>query len=158
MTKKKSILILGDAMKKILAIIILAIISGVLFSLFIFSKYEESEVSKEINKIYYIQQGVYSNYSNMLKNTEKLESYTYEKMDKKYYVYVCFTANKDNIPLIEKYFKNLNYSVTIKEKEADNINFFNLLSEYDYLMSAITKTESIKNICKQLVNKYEETK
>ncbi len=158
MTEKKSILFLGDVMKKLIGVVILAIISGVLFSLFVFSKYEESEVSKEINKIYFIQQGVYSNYSNMIKNTDKLEAYTYEKSNNKYYVYVCFTTKKDNISLIEKYFKSLNYSVSIKEVESNNINFFSILTEYDYLMSAITKEETVKNICKQLVKKYEEIK
>ena len=158
MTNKKSIFILGDVMKKFLMVIILAIITGVAFSLFIFSKYEERETSKEVNKIYFVQQGVYSNYSNMVKNTDKLEAYTYEKDNGKYYVYVCFTAKEDNLRLIEQYFKSLNYSINIKEKDLNKIEFLNVLNEYDYLMSAITKEETIKNICKQLVKKYEEYK
>lgn len=158
MTNKKSIFILGDVMKKVIGVIILAIITGIGFSVFIFSKYEEKTVSNEVNKVYFIQQGVYSNYSNMVKNTSKLEAYTYEKESNKYYAYVCFTSKKDNIRLIEKYFKSLNYSIYVKEKEINNISFFNLINEYDYLMSAITKEETIKNICKQLVKKYEEFK
>ena len=94
----------------------------------------------------------------MVKNTEKLEGYTYEKQDGKYYVYVCFTTNKDNIEIIEKYFKSLNYSIYVKERETTNINFLSILKEYDYLMNAISKEETIKNICKNLVKKYEEYK
>ena len=158
MTKEQSIFILGDSMKKVLGVIFLAIVTGTLFSLFIFSKYEEEKVSKEVTKVYFIQQGVYSNYNNMVKNTEKLEAYTYEKNDGKYYVYVCFTTKKENINRIEKYFKSLNYSIYVKEKEMTDLRFMNVLNEYDYLMSAITKEETIKNICKQLVKKYEEYK
>ena len=68
-------------MKKTLLVIALALITGILFSRFIFESYETSQVSKEIETIYFIQQGVYSNYSNMVKNTDKLERYTYEKKD-----------------------------------------------------------------------------
>ena len=145
-------------MKKTLMVIALALITGILFSRFIFKEYEASQVSKEVNTIYFIQQGVYSNYSNMVKNTEKLEGYTYEKQDGKYYVYVCFTTNKDNIEIIEKYFKSLNYSIYVKERKTTNINFLSILKEYDYLMNAISKEETIKNICKNLVKKYEEYK
>lgn len=145
-------------MKKTLMVIALALITGILFSRFIFKEYEASQVSKEVNTIYFIQQGVYSNYSNMLKNTEKLEGYTYEKQDGKYYVYVCFTTNKDNIEIIEKYFKSLNYSIYVKERGTTNINFLSILKEYDYLMNAISKEETVKNICKNLVKKYEEYK
>ncbi len=145
-------------MKKVIAVILLAIITGVAFSLFIFSKYEEKEVSKEINKIYFVQQGVYSNYNNMQKNTEKLEAYTFERINEKYYVYVCFTTNKENLNMIEKYFKSLNYSIYIKEKEITDYRFLEVLNQYDYLMSKVEKGETIKNICKQLVHKYEEYK
>ena len=145
-------------MKKTLLVIALALITGILFSRFIFESYETSQVSKEIETIYFIQQGVYSNYSNMVKNTDKLESYTYEKKDNKYYVYVCFTTDKNNIEIIERYFKSLNYSIYVKEKEVTNIKFFNALKEYDYLMSAISKEETVKNICRNLVKKYEEYK
>jgi len=145
-------------MKKAIFIIVLAVITGVLFSKMLFKGYEAAQVSKEIENIYFIQQGVYSNYSNMVKNTEKLEAYTYEKIDNKYYVYVCFTTDKNNVEIIEKYFKSLNYSIYAKEKKIDNIKFLNILREYDYLMNAITKEETIKNICKNLVKKYEEYK
>lgn len=145
-------------MKKVIWVILLAIITGILFSLFIFKKYEAHAVSKEVNKIYFIQQGVYSNYNNMIKNTEKLESFTYEKTDGKYYVYVCFTMNKDNILKIQNYFKSLNYSVYVKEKDLSNYKFVNILQQYDYLFGKINKEETVKNICKQLVKKYDEYK
>ena len=145
-------------MKKVLSAVILGIITGVVFSLFIFKEYEKRQVSKEVKPIYFVQQGVYSNYNNMIKNTEKLEAYTYEKIDNKYYVYACFTANKENIRLIEKYFKSLNYSTYIKEKDITDLRFINVLNEYDYLMSNIEKEETVKNICKQLVKKYDEYK
>lgn len=145
-------------LKKVIAVILLAIVTGVAFSLFIFSKYEEKEVSKEINKIYFVQQGVYSNYNNMQKNTEKLEAYTFERINEKYYVYVCFTTSKENLNMIEKYFKSLNYSIYIKEKEITDYRFLEVLNQYDYLMSKVEKGETIKNICKQLVHKYEEYK
>lgn len=145
-------------MKKIIGVIILAIVTGVSFSIFIFDQYEEMEVSKEVNKIYFIEQGVYSSYSNMTKNTKSLEAYTYLKENNKYYVYVCFTTKEENLKMIQEYFKSLNYSTHIIEKELNNFEFLNILKEYDYLMSAINKEETVKNICKQLVKKYEEYK
>ena len=145
-------------MKKALFVILIAIITGIIFSKFVFKSYESFQVSKELSTIYFIQQGVYSNYSSMLKNTDKLKKYTYEKIDGKYYVYVCFTTNVENIPIIEKYFKSLNYSIYVKEKNIDNMKFFNSLKEYDYLIKAINTEETIKNICERLVKKYEEYK
>ena len=145
-------------MKKVLGIIVLGLITGICFSLLIFKKYESMQALKEVEKVYFIQQGVYSNYNNMVKNTEKLEAYTYEKIDGKYYVYVCFTTNKENINIIEEYFKSLNYSIYAKEKELIDVRFMNVLTEYDYLLSNIKKKETTKNICKQLVKKYEEYK
>ena len=145
-------------MKKLILVIFWAILTGLAFTTFIFSKYEHSEVFKENNKVYFIQQGVYSNYNNMLKNTEKLEAYTYEREDNKYYVYICFTLDRNNINIIEKYFKSLNYSIYVKEKNITDYRFLNILKEYDYLMNAIFKEETVKNICKQLVKKYEEFK
>jgi len=145
-------------MKKAIEVIILALIIGIAFSYFIFKNYELKQVSKEFTKVYFVQQGVYSNYSNMVKNTSKLEEYTYEKKENKYYVYVCFTMNKSNIPIIEKYFKSLNYSTYIKEEKITDLRFINVLNEYDYLMTMIKNEETIKNICKQLVKKYDEYK
>ncbi len=144
-------------MKKFLLIIVLALLLGVGFSKFIFNQYEEP-VNIEFDKVIFIQQGVYSSYESMQENTKKLEHYTYEKIGDKYYVYVCFTKKNENVSIIKKYFDSLNYTTYAKEMNFKNEAFLNVLDQYDYLMGAVENVETIKNICKQIVTKYDEVK
>ena len=133
-----------------------AIIIGLLFSKLIFNQYKTSPVDMVVKKIYFIQQGVYSSYESMQKNTSKLKKYTYEKIGDKYYVYGCFTRNKDNIKIIQKYFKTLGYEIFAKELNIQSEEFANLIDQYDYLLNAVTKEETIKSICAEVTKKYEE--
>ena len=88
--------------------------------------------------------------------TSKLKKYTYEKIGDKYYVYGCFTRNKDNINIIQKYFKTLGYEIFAKELNIQSEEFANLIDQYDYLLNAVTKEETIKSICAEVTKKYEE--
>ena len=143
-------------MKKSLFLIITAILLGLLFSKILFGQYKSLPVSTDSKKIYFIQQGVYSSEASMKENTSKLAHYTYEKIGDKYYVYACFTKESDNINIIKKYFDSINYSIYAKEMNVNNEQFINVLEQYDYLLSAVENPETIKNVCKQIVTKYEE--
>lgn len=143
-------------MKKSLFLIITAILLGLLFSKILFGQYKSLPVSTDSKKIYFIQQGVYSSEASMKENTSKLAHYTYEKIGDKYYVYACFTKESDNINIIKKYFDSINYSIYAKEMNINNEQFINILEQYDYLLSAVENPETIKNVCKQIVTKYEE--
>lgn len=147
---------LGDKMKKFLFLLISALIIGLLFSRFLFKQYQTIPVSNNSKKIYFIQQGVYSNQQSMKENTNKLDYYTHEKLGDKYYVYVCFTQNIDNINIIKKYFKSLDYDIYAKELTIENEQFLNILEQYDYLLSSVENNETVRNVCKQIVTKYEE--
>lgn len=147
---------IGDYMKKLLLLLLISLGLGFLFSKILFGQYRELPVNSTIKKVYFIQQGVYSSEASMQENTSKLAHYTYEKIGSKYYVYGCFTAQKENIDIIKNYFQSLNYSIYAKEINIDNEQFLNILEQYDYLMNNIENVATVKNICKQIVTKYEE--
>lgn len=143
-------------MKKLLFLMASAILLGLLFAKVLFGQYKSLPVNTQSEKIYFIQQGVYSSEASMKENTSKLSHYTYEKIGDKYYVYACFTKESDNINIIKKYFDSINYSIYAKEMNLESEQFINVLEQYDYLLSAVENPETVKNVCKQIVTKYEE--
>lgn len=143
-------------MKKLLFLMASAILLGLLFAKVLFGQYKFLPVNTQSEKIYFIQQGVYSSEASMKENTSKLSHYTYEKIGDKYYVYACFTKESDNINIIKKYFDSINYSIYAKEMNLESEQFINILEQYDYLLSAVENPETVKNVCKQIVTKYEE--
>lgn len=143
-------------MKKLLFLMASAILLGLLFAKVLFGQYKSLPVNTQSEKIYFIQQGVYSSEASMKENTSKLSHYTYEKIGDKYYVYACFTKESDNISIIKKYFDSINYSIYAKEMNLESEQFINILEQYDYLLSAVENPETVKNVCKQIVTKYEE--
>ena len=86
-------------MKKIIVPIISAIAIGLFIGKVLFSQYEGKvdKVFNEKEKIYVLQQGVYSSLENVTKYTTKLDYYTVEQDDKYYRVYVAITHNKNNV-------------------------------------------------------------
>lgn len=143
-------------MKKFLFLLISALLLGLLFSKILFGQYKSLPVNSYDKKVYFIQQGVYSSEKSMKENTNKLSKYTYEKIGDKYYVYGCFTKNSENINIIKKYFDSIDYSIYAKEINMENEQFITILEQYDYLMNNVENIETIKNVCKQIVTKYEE--
>ena len=112
-------------------------------------KVEETKpvsISSKIDKLYFIQIGVYSN----------LENYTYTKEKELYHVYVGITKKEENKKKLEEYFNKLGYDTYVKEFEIENENFNEVLIQYDNLLKETNDEKAIETICNQILNKYEE--
>lgn len=147
-------------MKKYLTIIIFALIVGFLLSEFLINQYEKKEdlstVFSRGEKVYLIQQGVYSSEENVKKNTMDLGYYISSVENGMYYVYIAITKNTDNITKLQGYFSGLGYNTLSKEIYVNNKEFLEILTQYDNLLITTTDNSVIKAICGQTLGKYEE--
>lgn len=141
--------------------ILLAAFIGFLCGKFMFNQYDSKINIKPVfgqknNKVYFIEQGVYSSKESMEENVKGFTSYIYDTIDGQYYVYIAITQNKENATKLEEYFKNLGYNISIKEFNVDNELFIAKLKEYDALLSGTNDNKAIKTIINQTLEKYEE--
>lgn len=148
-------------MKKIIFSLISAIIVGFLFGKFMFSQYDyKSNIKTVFNekneKVYFIQQGVYSSIESMEKNVTDFTHYIYDEIDGKYYVYVGITKLDENVSKLKDYFKNMGYIIYVKEFNVDNSEFLKALETHDELLLQTTDSKAIKTIQNQILSKYEE--
>lgn len=145
-------------MKKFIFTIMLAIIIGVIYGKLIFNQYDKElkDVFKEKEKIYILQQGVYSKLENVEKNTSKVDFYIVEKDDQYYRVYVGITKNQNNINKIKEIFTKVGNDIYVREIFNNNEVFLEVLDQYDLLLSQVNDKEPILQIQKQVLSKYEE--
>ena len=152
----------GDNMRfKIIVPIILAIVSGVLMTKFVFNQYDYSFDLKtvfdgNVSRAYFIEIGSYPTYEEMQMSAANLSSYIYEKIGDKYYVYVAITKSKENAKKIKEYFIKNGYNIYIKEIAIENELFFEKLYEYDTLLSNLNDEKAILTLCNQVLETYEE--
>jgi len=147
-------------MRKYLTIIICAVIVGFLMSQFLMNQYEKKEdlltIFSRGEKVYLIQQGIYSSEDSVKKNTMDLGFYIYSVQNGMYYVYIGITKNIDNVQKLQGYFKDLGYDTLSKEIYVNDKKFLEVLSQYDNLLLTTTDNDVIKAICSQTLGKYEE--
>lgn len=126
-----------------------------------FNEYNKEEVkpvsiSSKIEKIYFIQVGVYSNLEKMKQSLTNLEYYIYNKENNLYYVYVGITKTTENVDKLKEYFNELGYDIYVKELDVNNKKFNEVLNQYDALLKETTDDKAISTICNQVLSKYEE--
>lgn len=128
--------------------------------IFMFNQYDSYDGLKTVmttgDKIYLIQQGVYSSNESMEKNTTAFEHYIYTFQDDKYYVYVGATKELENLEKLKGYYKELGYDIYVKETMTTNKEFLDILENYDAMLMQTTDKELINSICGQVLNKYGE--
>lgn len=144
--------------KKTIKYILIASIIGILIGKYIFdaSKEEIKSVSNINNTyIYMMQYGVYNDIENMKNSISNLKNYLYIKEDDGYHVYVGITKNEK---LLQKIGDSLGLLANIYNKRVkiDNIEFLEVLDQYDVLIEQTTDNEVIINAQKQVLSKYEE--
>lgn len=146
-------------MKKMFPIIS-AIFIGVFLAKFMFNQYNYedklSTVFSNGTRVYFLQQGVYSSYESMQTSLSGFSYYIYTLDNDKYYVYVAMTKNNENLEKLKGYYSKLGYSIYVKELNINNLEFLNLLEQYDTLLSKTTETSVIEAIIVQMLTKYEE--
>lgn len=146
-------------MKKYLLTFLLAIIIGFFLSNIFLNQYNDKSkilVSSSGEELYFIQYGVYSSEASMEENTLDLQSYIYNIIDDKYYVFVGITRNKDNADKISKYYKENNHDTIIKQYFVNNNTFLNNLYNYDKVLSNTKDSIVISSITNQVLINYEE--
>ncbi len=145
-------------MKKFFITVILAILIGVVFGKLMFDQYDHKlkEVFKETEKVYFLQQGVYSNLENVTKNITKISHYVVEKDDLYYRVYVGITKNEKNINKIREILIGDGNDIYVRELNLNQTPFLDVLNQYDLLLEKVTKKEEILQIQKQVLNQYKE--
>jgi len=140
--------------------ILLCLVIGFLLSKFMLTQYEEREEIKPVfgqtENLFFIQYGVYSSRDSMENNTKELNYYIYNFNDNLYYVYLGITKNYENANKLKGYFKTLGYDIYIKDYQVSNQEFLEMIEYYDLLLSQTTDYDTIKSICHQVLQKYEE--
>lgn len=137
---------------------IISLLVGSYLGYIIFNQYKNNNVENVFNeneKVYFLQQGVYSNIENIEKNTTQISDYIYFKDNEQYRVFVALTTNSDNAKKIKEIFNNKNYDIYIKEINISNKSFIEKLKQYDELISETTDEAVILGIVKQILNEYE---
>ncbi|MDD2181021.1 MAG: hypothetical protein PHW32_01495 [Bacilli bacterium] len=148
-------------MKKVIMPILLCIFIGFLLSKFMLNQYENKQnitpVFNSSEKLYFIQYGVYSNEESMKSNTENLNYYIYNLTDNLYYVFIGITGDAENSNKLKGYFKTLGYDTYIKEYSISNKDFLEMIEYYDLLLKQTSDNDIIKSVCRQVLEKYEES-
>ncbi len=146
---------------KFLFPLVSAIVIGFLLGKFMFNQYDSKSNIKTVfnqkgEKVYFLQQGVYSSKESMEKNTSSFDSYIYDLIDEKYYVYVGITKNEQNVQKLQGFFKDMGYIIYVKEFNIDNEAFLEALSNYDEMLLNTDSSKTIKTVVSQILSKYEE--
>lgn len=145
-------------MKKILIPLISAIAIGLILGLYVFSQYEKdlNTISQEDETIYILQAGVYSNEENVKKYTTKVNYYITHHDGNYYRVYVAITHNKDLVDRLEECFVSKGNDIYVREQKINNLEYLELLRQYDLLLQSSSGDDELLQIEKQVLSKYEE--
>lgn len=134
--------------------LILAIIIGFLSAKIVYALYSNDE--KEKFNAYFLQTGVYTEESNLLKEVKKLDSYIKQKDNDKNYVYAAITGNLENANKLKKIYEKKDIDVYIKKVYISNKEFISNLEQYDVLLSGVDSDEDLLSITKVILSSYEE--
>ncbi len=147
-------------MKKYIIPVILCILIGFLLSKFMLNQYQDKQnITPVFNSgeiLYFIQYGVYSTLESMENNTKNLNYYIYNFDNDLYYVFIGLTNSSANAHKLKGYFKTLGYDTYVKEYNVSNKEFLEIIGYYDLLLTETTDNDTIKSVCRQVLEKYEE--
>ncbi len=145
-------------MKKIGAPLICAILVGLGLGVYLFSQYEKKleNVFQDDEIIYILQTGVYSSAENAHKYATNVEYYIIHPDDKYYRVYGAITHNKDLVNRLKEYLVSKGNDIYVREIPINNLEFLELLKQYDLLLQSSGSDDELLQIEKQVLSKYEE--
>lgn len=146
-------------MKKYIFTIIISLLVGFLLANFMLKQYEGGKsiipVFGKSETAYLIQQGVYSSSENMKQNTGDLPYYIYSLIDNMYYVYIGMSLDENNIKKIQSYYDDLGITTIVKTTTLTDNSFIEALRQYDTILTETNDKDTIKEVCKQILSKYE---
>lgn len=137
---------------------IVAILLGAILGNFLFEQYkmENQEVVKEVNSLYFIMEGSYSNIDQAKKSTKDLDVKLITKEDANYVVYLAITKDSNNLEKLEKLYNDLNINTTIKTMSVSNKGFLATLEQMDLLINNTKDKEEILSINEVVLANYQE--
>lgn len=103
---------------------------------------------------YFLEEGVYIDKKDLSKNY--VSKRLIEKSNKKYYVYVGITKDKEVIEKLKDIYNSRGISLSIKEKEVNSKEFFENVSQFDFLIKETTEEDEILTIEEVILSNYEE--
>lgn len=145
---------IGDCMKNVNPVLI-AVIIGIVFSLFIFlnKKEELKSVFSDSEPLSFFQLGLFKNveYARDLKNNNP--GAIIIKSDGYYYVYSAILKNNNNVEKLKNYYDEKNINYYIKTINVNNAEFLDLLNKYEIMIEKVG-SESMININNEILNTY----
>ena len=144
-------------MKRYLLTIIMSLLVGFLLSNYMLKQYDKNTILPvfgETKTAYLIQQGVYSSYESMEKNTSNLSDYIYSTIDGMYYVYVGMTLDSDNVSKLQQYYKDNKMATIVKTTSLNDKDTINFIMQYDTILKQTNDKTTVKEIIKQVLTKY----
>lgn len=103
---------------------------------------------------YFLEEGVYIDKKDL--NKDYVSKRLVEKSNKKYYVYVGITKDKEVIEKLKDIYNSRGISLSIKEKEVNSKEFFENVSQFDFLIKQTTEEDEILTIEEVILSNYEE--
>lgn len=147
-------------MKKIFILPVLAVaLIGVLSGKIVYDHYQEtanamSQTDDDV--VYFLQQGVYTNFDIMLKNRKDYPGSIYVQEDDKYYLYVGISKQKENAVKIQKIYEAKNIPIYIREVIVTNTEFLSGLEQYDILLKGVETEKEVMGIVEVILGSYSE--
>lgn len=145
-------------MKKYILTIIVSLFIGILFSNYMIKKYEYNPITlpvfNQTETAFLIQQGVYSSFESMQKNTSNLTDYIYSNIDNMFYVYIGMTLDEENVTKLQEYYKDKGIHTIVKTTTLNDNDFISYIKQYDLILKETQDNSTIKEICKQVLSKY----
>lgn len=147
-------------MKKYIITIVISLLVGFLLSNYILKQYDNDiplipAFGNNNAQVYLIQQGVYSSMDSMKSNTSNIPDYIYTTIDNMYYVYIGMTLNNENVTKLQEYYKNKNIPTIVKTTTISDADFIETLKQYDKVLQETSDADTIKEVCKQVLSKYQ---
>lgn len=146
-------------MKKILLIVLLAVLVGSSFAIYMFMDINDSVksvIATPNTGVYAFQAGVFSVYENAQKVANQFEdSYIYQD-DDKYRVFLAIYQDQEIVDHMSKYYKENNIDVYLKKINANN-EFLDQLNKYEALLKETTDKNTYISANKSILGVFAKT-
>lgn len=136
-----------------------SIILGSLCGKVLYSNYKNTNTNSvfaQKEKVYALQEGVYTSLSSLNRNTKDINPKTIVKKDNEYYVYVGITRDLERLKKLKKVYNKKGYTTYQKEINVDDAIFLANLDQYDLLLDSAKTSDDVLAIQEVVLSNYEE--
>ena len=141
-------------MKKIILSAVIFILFGFILGQILFS--EKLVSVKNIDQVYFLQEGVYVNKNNLQNNLIELVPKVIENINNKYYVYLGITRDKKVLKKLQDIYKDKGIKVYVHEKNINSPSFIMNVEQFDLLINDTNDSNQVLTIEEIVLSNYEE--